>query len=46
VSKLLARVATFCVSCHNREGLESERSEEVTVRWPTKDLPPVKWTRE
>ena len=32
-------VTTFAVSCYNSAGRESERSAEVTVRWPTKDLP-------
>ena len=43
---LYRSVATFAVSCYNVDGQESERSEEVTVRWPTADLPSVKWTKE
>ena len=39
---LYRSTATFAVSCYNDEGIESERSEEVTVRWPTEVLPSVK----
>ena len=30
-------VTTFAVSCYDTLGVESERSEEVTVRWPTEN---------
>lgn len=41
---LTRSVATFAVSCYNGAGIESERSEEVTVSWPKVIPPSVKRT--